>query len=1147
ATPASLPETTPGPGATPATASSLAGLFGEELYRYLFELSLQGEEALQAAVAALSAEQIASFQAYVLQLGEQEEGVAERSNAPILPLFPLEEQAASKSRLQAPSLLNRSENPLKLQKSALALDDHGGVQLTLEAYTTGTVKTTPVPADIVLVLDQSGSMQHALEGTAQQVQSVQMDTGRTYYIKADLLFIGQVILDLSYNNGSWSYRHPWGFRIPGIYPALSGQSTSGSRYQFYSDANCTVPVFPSLPTGTVHYIRNGSSDGQYQYLHLVPNADGTEWYIPGSTTQVYPTTQWQTNTLFYTGIKTRQYALLDSVRNFIGAMKTKADAADAPQYRIAVVTFSANASGGSVVRLLTGGGGNADAFADVETSAQDLASVLETMAIPEGGTYPDAGLSRAQAIFAANGGFYDAHTSHTRHVILFTDGQPSSADSYIGAIEIANRIKTAGSYPAAIRTIGLVSGSSASLTEWNDWSGNFDYDSTSGPSGNSPISVLLHAVSSNYKSAEAKTGDIWLSSRDVKVKLGNDRATGCYIPVGSSADLINAFNEFLTSLEGGLEDSRVQDVISPYFQLPSTITKDNISGHVNLYTQAYRGPDASPVWGERQQVDPANSGLTVSLSDDRRTIDVAGYDFPAVGLGANDVPQGNKLIIEFTIERAEGFVGGNDVPTNASATVYDSQDNKVLDFTDEPVANVSIQYAFDPVNRSIYLGNSVTVPDLYSAPAITPDDAWKYDYVNTPSFAVSPTDLSPDTDTAYTVTATIKPNTDGADAAASAGGAINDPAGVQTTRQATVYVYQPTFTSSPVSIYLTNTANLNDRLALSGWERAGSAAGAPPSLDASTKPGLKSAAFGASGVAIGNPEAYRPALDTDSQAVQVQSVTLDNDKVILHSPPGTILPSFTVYVGKPAVTCKDGEMFLGDTAFNWETHFNTFADPVWNLPAGAPALDETNEPTLKYAISLPATPPADADGTGFLPILGGSYDFHIKVAVDQPEGADDIWLTEGTQVGITNPKPVQGEPRHHFTVNVKTGTIVIRKTGGAAGDSYLFTIARTDGSHSALPDNIEALYAKSFRDAVQAGPDGSGEITITGLPSGVYTVTEDTGWSWRYEVGSGGWEDGGEISAQKDTITCNIANTRSILNWLSSECYAINKWMLPPQ
>lgn len=87
---------------------------------------------------------------------------------PILPLVVTRPQTSPYRAARAPSLADTGETQddgLKLTKTVTPKAD-GGYTVHLEAYTTGTVttSTTTKPCDIVLVLDQSGSMADDFNG-----------------------------------------------------------------------------------------------------------------------------------------------------------------------------------------------------------------------------------------------------------------------------------------------------------------------------------------------------------------------------------------------------------------------------------------------------------------------------------------------------------------------------------------------------------------------------------------------------------------------------------------------------------------------------------------------------------------------------------------------------------------------------------------------------------------------------------------------------------------------------------------------------------------------------------------------------------------------------------------------------------------------
>lgn len=103
-----------------------------------------------------------------------------------------------------------------------------------------------------------------------------------------------------------------------------------------------------------------------------------------------------------------------------------------------------------------------------------------------------------------------------------------------------------------------------------------------------------------------------------------------------------------------------------------------------------------------------------------------------------------------------------------------------------------------------------------------------------------------------------------------------------------------------------------------------------------------------------------------------------------------------------------------------------------------------------------------------------------------------------------------------FLLHVKTCQLTINKTGGAAGEPYVFTV---------LKDGVEYT---------EASITGNGSVTIYELPVGTYSIQEDTDWSWRYTP-----EYSNAVALSKDvtsgTITCtNTSNENKWLNGFST-------------
>ena len=131
-----------------------------------------------------------------------------------------------------------------------------------------------------------------------------------------------------------------------------------------------------------------------------------------------------------------------------------------------------------------------------------------------------------------------------------------------------------------------------------------------------------------------------------------------------------------------------------------------------------------------------------------------------------------------------------------------------------------------------------------------------------------------------------------------------------------------------------------------------------------------------------------------------------------------------------------------------------------------------------------------------------------------------------TQVGTQ--QAVSSEPVP-FTITVNTCSLTISKkvTGQNNGQSFVFTVKDTNG-------NVITTVAVK----------GGASKTITGLPIGTYTVTEDTQWSWQYDLTSeNGVKKELKANAAEDHATAEFTNAYKGTNWLTSIADVINKWL----
>ena len=174
------------------------------------------------------------------------------------------------------------------------------------------------------------------------------------------------------------------------------------------------------------------------------------------------------------------------------------------------------------------------------------------------------------------------------------------------------------------------------------------------------------------------------------------------------ADELTEIFKGLTDIVGGSaieldENAVLKDVVTPYFE---------IVGDVSAYSV-----DES---GEEQTFRPVVDGNTITVTD---------FDYEAHYVG-KDSTNPQKLVVTFTIERKDAFLGGNAVPTNGDESgVYKNADDassntSVVENFERPKVNVPIKYTFTTNPQTIYLGNAASLDAAVNLGEYTWEDAF---------------------------------------------------------------------------------------------------------------------------------------------------------------------------------------------------------------------------------------------------------------------------------------------------------------------------------------------------------------------------------------------------------------------------------------
>lgn len=169
--------------------------------------------------------------------------------------------------------------------------------------------------------------------------------------------------------------------------------------------------------------------------------------------------------------------------------------------------------------------------------------------------------------------------------------------------------------------------------------------------------------------------------------------------------------------------------------------------------------------------------------------------------------------------------------------------------------------------------------------------------------------------------------------------------------------------------------------------------------------------------------------------------------------------------------------------------------------------------------------------------------------IDSVEKTTSLSIVTEQYVAIDGWTPRQFQQSLELTANEENNVIIfvydcatfdltITKSGAQDIDenqSFVFTVTGTDTKTSGI--NMTVVI------------NGNGSVTITQLPIGAYTVTEDTGWSWRYtpdastkSVTAENVSDGSHTLTFTNTRTADNSTANNGWKWLNGCAYVKNKF-----
>lgn len=528
----------------------------------------------------------------------------------------------------------------------------------------------------------------------------------------------------------------------------------------------------------------------------------------------------------------RQYAMKQAVNQFIGAVADKYDA-EKSDHRISIVTFGSDAS---VLQGWT------PVSQDGKKTLQGEITGLPST--PSGATNVGDGMKQAETLMGSGYNYTGSNTTRQKVVVVFTDGVPTTQSDFNTtvantAIKSAKALKDSG---ATVYSVGIFNGAKPeqlygdSGFKYNSngqvgsywasfsWWGIGDVKNYDIPAGNR----FLNYISGNFPDATEigiqpyDSSFLGIGYYGWEITRNFNRASSSYyLTANDSASLSRIFTTISENIGQASIDlsssTVVKDIVTPYFTMPAN------TADVKLYTADYNGTS----FGMEQ---PAGSDVRATIDANTNTVSVTGFDFNKyyVADKQHEGTYGKKLIIEFSVQRKPGFVGGNNVPTNGDTSGVYTEKGVSAGLFDVPKVNVPI-IAPELAGQDChvyYLGTQPT-PEQMCTPYDTAGSDFSFVKVSyTTSGSVDMTQ-----DGSYTVTATVSPKEE---AASDSAGASAQPATATVT--STVYVYKPELTFKDSEGYYGDTApGFDGNLTATVWKHGETEAntdamGAAPAL-----------------------------------------------------------------------------------------------------------------------------------------------------------------------------------------------------------------------------------------------------------------------------------------------------------------------------
>ncbi len=961
---------------------------------------------------------------------------------------------------------------MEISKTAKANGDDT-YTITLEAYATGekisTEVTKDVPTDIILVLDQSGSMTNSMNtyifraytnksnsdyydlrhnGAHNPNLYYQLEDGGYAAVAVTVQHHGleYTAIEKGRNNDSGDWWNPYTnywenqnnlyAKVNGEYQKVTVERTGPKSNRTYiytlsapngskigeSKGNKGEPTFSGIDDGMLYLASVDEAQNVYTYTYT--NKDGAVQTIGSSTGAGTRPTDFTLYERYVTSSVSRLQALQTVVTGFKNSVAEKAagkdgelGTADDVDHRIAVVGFSCSNTGSYYYYK----------------NYQNTELFIGATQYQYNAQYNGAASQYGNAFQSMK------TTDGQNNVIASIDALDADGATYVNhGLEMANGILDANPVPAGEKRNRVVIVFTDGTPGWNGYdekvaNSAITEANTARSKGANVYSVGIFG-GADATSAGDESGDDTQKANWFMQNLSDNKGTpqtpSYYLSASDADTLNNIFQQISDNIESGGsgttldENAVIKDVISPQFQLPAGATAKDIT----LETYSYTGEGQ---WSKNNDA----MGATAAVNGDQ--VNVTGFDFAENWCGTETqngttTYRGNKLVISFPVKAKDGFLGGNGVYTNTSAGVYENAgaENPLFTF-ERPQVDVPIKViTVKAEDKNVYLTGSLTKDQLKAGTVL--------------KFGDKEIDLSKANDKE-------KP-----------------------------YGLEP-WQTEYVTIAMGNVKDKNGNVI-------------SDSLNNLTE-----------------NQKYTVTVD-------ITPTTEGNEIAKSCSGDGNI------NVFKPELTFKDSEVYYGDFV---PTNFDgNLVSTVWkheNIEADAEKMGTAPTLTMIY------TPDSEKTAGGKINSKTVDIPVDVSVKIDTANVTENTTFHHECSVqdvecewnkieSKDNIKNIGAEKaKLGFLLHPKTCQLTVRKTGGAAGEPYVFNVYK-DGDTN-----------KPYTQVTIVGND---KETIYELPVGTYTIQEDTGWSWRYSANNG---NSVTLSAEADhhegTITCT--NNKENDKWLN--------------